>query len=63
VAQCFGSRYLDPVTLEEQDIHECIVACPHEISPQAIEAIAAFLDPKVKHHVSFLAGDRLSLSR
>src|SRR5262249_43871906 len=59
IQQCFGSTYRHSTTHEPQTIHECIVACTHEISTQAQDAISAGLDSKLRNYVSFLSGQRL----
>lgn len=58
--QAFGASARDPVTFEPQAIHECIVACPHDIRTETQHAIASDLGAD-RRHVSFLCGDELML--
>ena len=57
--QCFGYPYQDAVTLEDQVVHRCIVACPHEIRKEAQRAVRSALDTKLVPNVDFLCGQRL----
>lgn len=59
IQQCFNSTFRDAVTLEEQEVHECIVACTHDVSNQARDGIASALPSGLAKHVTFLSGQRL----
>jgi hypothetical protein len=60
IQECFGKRFLDPVTGEEQIVHHCWVVSNQEISTGAIDALTASLSPSgVNRDVSYIDGDRL----
>src|SRR3990172_6748827 len=39
VSQCFGKPFLDPITTEECEVHQCWVVSNHEITKEAEESI------------------------
>lgn len=56
IQQCFGRGFQDNVTLEEQVVHRCIVACPHDLRKEAQNSITSALDSKLAPHVDFVCG-------
>jgi hypothetical protein len=58
VQQCFGSKFKDVSTLEDQSVHRCWVVTSKAMSPDAREAIAAALGSQIRT-VSLIDGDEL----
>jgi len=60
IQECFGKRFLDPVTGEEQIVHQCWVVSNQEISTAAVDALTSSLNPSgVNRDVSYIDGERL----
>src|ERR1017187_9823031 len=60
IQQAFGSPFNDPTTLEQQEVHECIVVSSKEISKEAHESIKSFLKKtNLEMRTTFINGDKL----
>ena len=60
IQECFGKRFLDRVTGEEQIVHQCWVVSNQEISTAAIDALTSALTPSgVNRDVSYIDGEWL----
>ena len=58
INQCFGKPYNDPITGEEQSVHECWVVSNKPIGKDAIDAIASGLGKSVST-VEYIGIDKL----
>jgi hypothetical protein len=60
VRQCFGSLYRDPTGPGTLRVHECLVVCPHDLSPDALRALESLLPEDVyRRSVNYKCGDQL----
>jgi hypothetical protein len=60
VTQCFGSTYLHPAAPGEQTVHECLIVCSHQPSPNALTALDSLLAPTQFHRsVAYIFENRL----
>jgi hypothetical protein len=59
VNQCFGEPFLDPMTGEPQDVHECWVVTNKKIPKEALKATQSGILPLYRRFVIFINGDKL----
>lgn len=60
IRQCFGSTYTDPVSAEQQKVHQVWVISNKKISKEAINAITSGVaNPAMMKDVRFIDGDHL----
>lgn len=60
IQQCFGKPYLDPITTELQNVHQCWVITNKKINKEAEEAIRSTLQPSgLDRNVQFIEGEKL----
>jgi hypothetical protein len=60
IQQCFGEPYMDSVTAEDQDVHECWVITNKGSSKEFLRSIKSMISPaKLAGNVTFINGDKL----
>lgn len=60
VQQCFSNLFIDPLTGETQQIHQCWVVSNQSITKEAVEQLNALLKaPGYSRNVSFIDGEKL----
>jgi hypothetical protein len=60
VQQCFAKPFIDPITGEAQDVHECWVVSNKKIEKNAVDALKSALGQSVyKNNVEFVGIDKL----
>lgn len=60
IQQAFGSEYLDPITAEPQNVHECWVVTSQKVIPGGEKSVLSIIKTtNLDRHVKFIGGDKL----